>query len=214
MFTGPHIVTDGLVLSLDAGNNKSYQSGSTTWFDRSGNGNNGTLTNGPTFSSQNQGSIVFDGVNDYVLVGNQPSLSLTTFTLAAWIRTTTSTNQIILGKSHLTSYYMNTANGGFSLWTAGSTLGSVNIGLNDGNWHYVVATMVGTLKSLYADGRFITSNNGTIPTIDNAILYIGLSASVNIHFNGNIAQTQIYNRALTPQEILQNYNATKSRFNL
>jgi hypothetical protein len=62
----PKIVTDGLVLALDAGNTKSYTSGSTTWFDKSGFGNNGTLTNGPTFSSANGGSIVFDGVNDYV----------------------------------------------------------------------------------------------------------------------------------------------------
>ena len=66
MFTGPHIVTDGLVLHLDAANTKSYQSGSTTWFDKSGYGINGTLTNGPTFSSANRGIIVFDGVNDYI----------------------------------------------------------------------------------------------------------------------------------------------------
>jgi hypothetical protein len=62
----PKIVTNGLVLALDAGNTKSYTSGSTTWFDKSGNANNGTLTNGPTFSSANGGSIVFDGTNDYL----------------------------------------------------------------------------------------------------------------------------------------------------
>jgi hypothetical protein len=62
----PKIITDGLVLALDAGNTKSYTSGSTTWFDKSGNANNGTLTNGPTFSSANGGSIVFDGVDDYI----------------------------------------------------------------------------------------------------------------------------------------------------
>jgi hypothetical protein len=62
----PKIVTDGLVLALDAGNTKSYTSGSTTWYDKSGNARNGTLTNGPTFSSANGGSIVFDGTNDYL----------------------------------------------------------------------------------------------------------------------------------------------------
>ena len=59
-YRGPNLVTNGLVLALDAGNTKSYQSGSTTWFDKSRNGNNGTLTNGPTFSSANGGSIVFE----------------------------------------------------------------------------------------------------------------------------------------------------------
>ena len=61
----PKIVTDGLVLALDAGNTKSYVSGSTTWFDKSGYGYNSTLVNGPTFSSANLGSIVFDGADDY-----------------------------------------------------------------------------------------------------------------------------------------------------
>ncbi len=62
----PKIVTDGLVLALDAGNVKSYASGSTTWFDKSGNAYNGTLVNGPTFNTGSLGSIVFDGTNDYV----------------------------------------------------------------------------------------------------------------------------------------------------
>ena len=64
-YYSPKIVTDGLVLALDAANRKSYNSGSTTWYDLSGNNNNGTLYNGPTFNSANSGSIVFDGVDDY-----------------------------------------------------------------------------------------------------------------------------------------------------
>jgi len=64
MYTGPNISDDGLVLSLDAANTKSYINGSTTWTDLSRRGNNGTLINGPTFDSTNLGSIVFDGVND------------------------------------------------------------------------------------------------------------------------------------------------------
>jgi hypothetical protein len=64
--TRNRIITDGLVLNLDAGNRQSYTSGNTNWRDLSGNNNNGTLTNGPTFSSENGGSIVLDGVDDYV----------------------------------------------------------------------------------------------------------------------------------------------------
>ena len=66
MFTGPNIITDGLVLALDAANSRSYPGTGTTWSDLSGNGNSGTLTNGPTFNSGNGGSIVFDGVDDNI----------------------------------------------------------------------------------------------------------------------------------------------------
>jgi hypothetical protein len=62
-YRGPNVVTNGLVLNLDAANTKSYVSGSTTWRDLSGNGNNGTLVNGPTFSSNYGGGIVFNGSN-------------------------------------------------------------------------------------------------------------------------------------------------------
>ncbi len=64
------VVKDGLVVCLDAGNPKSYPGTGNTWYDLTINGNNGTLTNGPTFSSINGGGIVFDGINDYVSVGN------------------------------------------------------------------------------------------------------------------------------------------------
>ena len=79
----PRVVTDGLVLCLDAGNVKSYPGSGTTWTDLSGKGNTGTLTNGPTYSSANGGSIVFDGVDDRV-----SGTSFNTgqnFTINAWI---------------------------------------------------------------------------------------------------------------------------------
>ena len=83
---GPKIVRDGLVLALDAADRNSYISGSTTWTDLSGNGNTGTLTNGPTYSSANGGSLVFDGSNDYVDI---PYLLLSgsqDFTVNIWIK--------------------------------------------------------------------------------------------------------------------------------
>jgi len=70
----PKIVTDGLVLYLDAANTKSFISGSTTWNDISKNKNDGTLINGPTFNPNNMGSIVFDGLNDYVNCGKNSSI--------------------------------------------------------------------------------------------------------------------------------------------
>jgi len=87
MFTGPNISTSGLVLALDAANTKSYPGSGTTWTDMSGNNNNGTLTNGPTFNSANGGSIVFDGSNDFVTLGNQSVLGFTNgiFSVEAWV---------------------------------------------------------------------------------------------------------------------------------
>jgi hypothetical protein len=84
---GPDIVQNGLVLDLDAADRNSYVSGSTTWFDLSGNPNNGILTNGPTYSSANGGSIVLDGVDDYVNCGNNNSINVTGsgLTLSAWV---------------------------------------------------------------------------------------------------------------------------------
>ena len=70
----PTVVTNGLVLSLDAGDRNSYVSGSTTWFDLAGT-NNGTLTNGPTFNTGSFGSIVFDGVDDYVTTNSNININ-------------------------------------------------------------------------------------------------------------------------------------------
>ena len=81
---GPDIVEDGLVLYLDAGNEESYPGTGTTWKDLSGNGNDGTLTNGPTFSGDNTGGITFDGSNDYVDCGDIDITS--SFTLSVWFK--------------------------------------------------------------------------------------------------------------------------------
>ena len=84
------IVSDGLVLWLDAGITPSYPTSGTTWTDLSGNNNNGTLVNGPTYSSTNGGSLVFDGTNDYVNISNSSSFNFGSgdFTVESWIRIT------------------------------------------------------------------------------------------------------------------------------
>jgi hypothetical protein len=86
----PKIITDGLVLYLDAANTRSYPGTGTTWSDLSRGGNNGVLTNGPTFNSANGGSIVFDGVDDYVnSIGTTSTFdyfcSIGTFSIGFWL---------------------------------------------------------------------------------------------------------------------------------
>ena len=96
---GPATVLSGLVLELDAGNIKSYQSGSTTWFDKSGNANNGTLINGPLFSTDGGGSIVFDGADDYVNFGNSSVFNMSSeVTLLHWLKFNSSTWSPFIGK--------------------------------------------------------------------------------------------------------------------
>lgn len=218
---GPRIVTDGLVLCLDAGNTKSYPSSGTTWTDISRNGINGTLTNGPTFNSANGGSIVFDGVDDSV---STTRTSTTSFTWIAWFRTNVVSSGFRNIISVRTPSYMlmlmddDSANMGFWASDTLTTGPSLNMtGISTNVWYH--ATFVREGNSItngyktYMNGSFRGSaNTGTWSSSDPII--IGARTDATQFFNGNIASIQIYNRALSATEILQNYNATKGRFKL
>jgi hypothetical protein len=223
IFYNPRTITDGLVLCLDAANPKSYPGSGTTWTDLSGNGNNGTLVNGVGYSSDNLGSLVFDGVNDYV-TATRPS-SITTggnMTVCMWAKwttvgTTIGSIQILIDNNH-------TGSVGFVIQDRPDLLGrpltasgglSSTFQVGDGNWHFIGVTIEGTSQSrMYIDGVINASNTGSginpvQPNINIARWGLG-----GRHLNGNIAQTQIYNRALSATEVLQNYNATRSRFGI
>ena len=222
-YRGPNAITSGLVLSLDAGNTKSYQSGSTTWFDKSGNGNNGTLTNSPTYSSANGGSIVFDGVDDYINISTTPNLP-NPLTICTFVNTSviTGSNQVIYGPSangadnwlsvsnnRVQIYATQTSDvGNFSI--SGTTVIQANI------WYHITGIVNNNVTSIYINGVFEVASSAQAFTIGgwNSTARIGQRATGQFPFNGRIACVQGYNRALTASEILQNYNATKSRFNL
>ena len=231
-YRGPHIVTDGLVLSLDAGNTKSYPGSGTTWFDKSGNNRNGTLTNSPTFSS---GSIVFDGVDDFVdITGSLSTFSFIQntgiFTVSAWIRLT----DLAGGARYFIGNNRNSGTEkGFNIGYSGAS-GRLRYALTDGavsilvvnadnyfldsSWIFFTLIGNGTNSILYKNGiQFsVSSNFGTLSTGDSTrALAIGRANDIStLEWQGNISQTSIYNRALSAQEILQNYTATKSRFGL
>jgi hypothetical protein len=217
----PKVVTNGLVLYLDAANTRSYPGSGTTWTDLSRSGVNGTLTNGPTFSSGSGGSILFDGVNDYVDVGS--SLILTNnFTVSAWCRITNSTGTVMFGFYNTSSPFNgwgvgNSSNvastGKLTFWDSSGWKNST-ITISDGVWKQVTVAVSSTyLLSFYANGAFVTSiAGGTISSFAGTKTIGGLTVGFGV--SGNIANAQLYNRALSAQEILQNYNATKSRFGL
>jgi hypothetical protein len=223
MYTGPNIVTNGLVLALDAANTKSYISGSTTWNDLSGNGNNGTLVNGPTFSSANNGSIVFDGIDDYVDISTSPNLTnpltICTFVNKSFI---TGSDQIIYGPSangndNWLSVYSNRVQV-FATQTADVNNFTIqsNTVITANKWYYITVIINDNVISLYVNGVFDVASSPQAFTIAgwNSTARIGQRPTGQFIFNGSIANVHGYNRALSATEVLQNYNGQKSRFNL
>lgn len=215
-YRGPNTVTNGLVLALDAGNIKSYQSGSTIWYDKSGNNNNGTLTNGPTFSS---GSIVFDAVNDYITASSSLfAFGTGDFTIGVWIYPqsfSTYTHLIALSSQSDFALKANINDGQLYFYSPVFTTFASTTGwtLSLNTWNYVVFKRESFIAHSFLNSRPYGTksgfnNNFTIQTL-------------NIH-NGHpseyaqckMSTISIYNRALSAAEILQNYNATKGRFNL
>jgi hypothetical protein len=232
MYTGPNIITDGLVLALDAANTKSYISGSATWNDLSGNNNSGSLVNGPTFNSANNGSIVFDGSNDYVTINNSSLARIGTgnHTVTVWVNNGSVSEEDCIGTGTSTGdillmIYQNAGGGagGFRghAWGSGgdsNTLDSPR-SIGTGNWNMLTQRVAwGGNMDLFENGIITTTRVlvGNAPISSRNTLYIG-ARSTNISsamLNGKISAIQIYNRALSASEILQNYNGQKSRYNL
>ena len=220
------IVTNGLVLCLDAANPKSIISGSTVWTDITKNNNNGILTNGPLYNSSSGGNILFDGIDDYVTTN--------------YITNSTAFSYCVWGKSSYGGYpnrIMGNAdslaglNGASLMWGPtsinkiwfvrrnGGNNTDRDIITNDipnftGNWHYIVATYDSINGSkLYCDNILVGSNT-TTGFSSSLKLNIGKDGNATDAFKGNVSNVQIYNRALSVSEISQNYNALKGRFNL
>ena len=215
---GPNTVTFGLVLELDAGNIKSYQSGSTTWFDKSGNAYNGTLTNGPTFNTGSLGSIVFDGVDDYVNINNTV-YSLSGGTLNIWFKRSGNTNTIIgsyggSGNQRTPTFYQSGNNIG---WEFGSLTGrNTGISFTDNTWFNMSMTFNSSFNTnVYINSVLTNTETSSNPGGFWNQFTIGSYGNYgSFYTRGNFSIVQVYNRALSADEVLQNYNATKGRFGL
>ena len=218
---GPRIVTDGLILSLDAADKNSYPGSGTTWTDLSGNNNSGSLVNGPTFNSANGGSIVFDGTNDIV---NTSYISSNAFTWSVWFKTNVVASSYRNIISIPTPNYMLLLLDGLSpnlgFWTSdgltGQSLSTPTISVN--TWYNAVFVREGNsttngYKTYVNSVSYGTANTGTW-TASSTISLGGRTDDGIQYMNGNISQVSIYNRALSAVEISQNYNAQKPRFNL
>ena len=224
----PGIVTDGLVLHLDAGNYNSYPIAGTAWYDLMGIGNNVTLTNGPVYARDGGGSISFDGTNDYADFF-APNLGTTT-TVEMWCKIGAGySNKMFFGWLR---YDVWCSGGNIGFNTAASDLRGISsatvtaLGLVN-NWkHYIfemrsdvsytnnkiyINTSSQTLTQLLGtentNNRTFNSGNGRIAIWRNDL-------NTNFIMPMNLASFRVYNRALTQAEIEQNFSASRARFGI
>lgn len=237
---GPRIVTDGLVLHLDAANNRSYISGSTAWFDLSRNNNTASLINGPSFSSANNGVISFDGTNDHAI----RSIDLSPYdqiTVEMWLRPNTTTNSIVF--EHSTNWNSNTGGFGLSINDDGSSnvttichtnhqsgAGGRNYAFTCGTTNYSCHVNIfskitdSTGRLTYVNGNLLNFASGVYSTstattfnanaFQNHVMYLASRGGSAFFLNGNIPIFRIYSRKLSAVEVRQNYHANKGRFGL
>ena len=215
-------VTAGLVLNLDAGDAASYPGSGTAWTDLSGNGRNGTLTGGPTYSSADGGSIVFDGTNDFVQCSG--SLTATAATFVIWMRrngpqddfdgiiysrSANATGLSFFGTTNKISYTWNNAVNTYT-WDSGLTI-------PDLTWCMVAVSVTSTSATAYlCQSGGITSATNTVSHTSTVLDDVKLAQDDlgGRFFNGRISVAMIYDRALSADEITQNFNALRGRYGL
>ena len=227
---GTNIVKDGLIFYMDAANLRSYPGSGTTVTNLKNSSITGTM-NGTTFSSINNGVLDFDGTDDYIEIPDNTVLEpAENITVSCWVNLTNG--------GHINGYYVS------KVHTAGSSAsygifkkqpyffiqkssGYVNSpqygsSIVDAGWTHLVGTYDGSYARFYVNGIEVgngTAGSGAIDyTAEKAYIgafdYYTPTSQVLLPVEGKISNVQIYNRALSAQEITQNYNALKSRFGL
>ena len=208
----PSIVTNGLVLCLDAANRKSYPGSGTTWTDLSGNGNNGTLVNGATFSSANGGVIALDGVNDYIDV--PINLSTSNYTIMGAARYVVVGGRTFSGKNN--NWLMGHWNGTTENHYAEGWVSGVNAGAADTNWRIYAATgnYSGDSWAMYVNGVLNAGPNNGGSQGPNGFAIGSYGPGNSEYSNSHISNLLVYNRVLTASEVQQNFNALRGRFGI
>ncbi|MFW7378639.1 MAG: LamG domain-containing protein [Oligoflexus sp.] len=227
-------VVSGALLFLDAANTASYPEDGSIWTDLSGNDRNGELLSGVSFTSADSGSLVFDGVDDYVLIGSQDALKPTSgLTVSQWVYAD-DWNAPWAGAADDQTSLSCTQGGGYSLYLREQQLGfivrangvyqggtSANVSELSG-WYHIAGTFDGRYAKTYLNGVEVGSTDAgaNYPIEYNATnsLLIGAEASgtdlpeADRRWKGRIGMTNIYSRALSTEEIQQNFNATRIRY--
>ena len=227
----PRIITNGLVLCVDAANKRSYPGAGTTWTDLTANKNNGTLTNmTDNFSTDGAGSLTFDGANEYVACVQSFSRNQTQLTISSWVKFnnfTTSRTIYVETKNDVSSRIDLAVTTSQEIRFAGRdddsdsftqfAISATSL-INTDVWYNIVGVYdpLNTNNNVYLNSVNVTSSSSNLgdgfPDTTSATQRIGNNGPNTGYMNGNIAQVSIYNRALTASEIQQNYLATKGRY--
>ena len=220
----PSIVTTGLIMCYDAANPRSYAGSGTTIYDISGNGNTGALTNGPSYNAANLGSIVYDGVNDFIVSPTSTLFDTQTLTMETWVKPTSVLQSgFLFEKGTVNTQYSCFLNGDgtFYFRTMGLSVGDLTFYspsyITPNAWNHIVCTYGSGTKTNYVNGNQVnqaTGVTGTIPT-GNANQYVGAyGPGVAYFLNGAISISRVYNISLSAAQVLQNFNAIRGRYGL
>lgn len=226
----PSIVTSNLSLCIDSANPRSYSGSGTTVLDISGNNLRGSLVNGPTYVSGSSGYFQFDGVDDYLNIGNTTVANVFTgdFTVSVWVYRLLSAGPTfgnIIG-DYFTGSVQTTgewqimmSNGGaFNLYRVGDGYvinNTSNYGANQ--WHNVVVTRVGSAITMYVDNVSIaTATNSNTFGTSTGNLNIGIDGNNSSEpLNGRISDLMIYKGlGLSSTQVTQNFNALRGRYGI
>ena len=217
-----NIVTSGLVFAVDAGNLISYPATGTSTTNLTGSRAIGTLTNGTSFTSDGEGAFVFDGTNDYISFPNDTSLDNQAITMESWSNVNSVfQNGFLFEKGYVNTQYSNFFNsdGTFYFRTMGLSNQDLTFYITSyisvNTWNHIVCTYGSGVKTIYVNGSQVAQATGVTGTIstDTTGLYIGAYGNgIGYFINGEIAVSRVYNKALTAQEVNQNFSAQSSRF--
>ena len=232
---GDGIVTNNLVLHLDAGDSSSYSGSGTTWTDLSGQGNHATLVSGPTYSSSHGGYLNFDGSNDHATL---PAIDLTgneiTFAIWTYNQTNTTSSLIFLGDTgapHASGrilnihslpysrnmYYFDKGYDGSSSAPSydrlSGSFSSTSLHTGWTHWAFTANASTGSMK-MYRNGELFDSSTGNTRTLTNANGNIRRIARTNGSqcVGAYISNLQLYKKELSASEVTQNFDAMKGRF--
>ena len=226
-FQAPPIVTNGLLLNLDAANPASYSGSGTTWSDLSGNNNHGTLrANGsgslPVFQN---GSLYFNGSTSYVSIVSSVIPNTSSWTLSTWVKSPSggSTEMInTRNASTLTGFLLTSRGNGIRTQLNNPGIQqfepSSTYGITDNTWHLITITVDVSSNQMkyYVDNNLVDTINfsaGSLTGQGNFVIGWDYAWSGGAeYFRGNIATVTVYNSVLSSSDISTNFNAAKSRF--
>ena len=216
----PSVVTSGLLLCLDAANPRSYPGTGTVWSSAAGNSATGTLTNGVTYSSSNTGIMIFDGIDDRVNVVNSlPSLSNLTIEIFLKTSVVDGTQNIFLDQFFSLRYEINSNNkfnihlGNGSSWAYTTLPSTTTVVAN--TWYQTVWTWNGSTATMYVNGASENTLSSAASSSTTGNITLGQhTPDTSYAWAGSMGSVKIYNVALTAEQVLQNFNATRGRYGI